>query len=179
MTYPSVGDNGPSVGAGERDTSDSVGPTIVGAGEGPATLPAYPPSAGEGVSTYPPGPSAAGIVVPRAVFHDDQGGYVVHGEMTADSSNPPPTADRDGDDGLPDIPRYEGPEVPGPGPGNALINPSAGNVGETEQGLADVNPAGPVFAPGDVPAASDRVVYPDTTQDTYPRGGGASVGPRG
>jgi hypothetical protein len=166
MTYPGVGDNGPSVGAGGRDESDAVGPMIVGAGDGPATLQAYPPAAATTDASYPPGPSAAGIVVPRAVFHDDQGAYVVHGEMTADSSNPPPVADRDHDAELPDIPRYEGPQVPDQ---PALVNPSAGTQGPAEQGMTDVNPQGRTFAPGDLPPAENRVVYPDTTQDVYPR----------
>jgi hypothetical protein len=112
MTYPSVGNEGPSVPAGGRDASDDFGPTIVGDN---------------------------GIEVPRAVFHTDSG-YVVHTEATADTAGGPPMRDSDGDDRLPDVPRYEGPAV-------AEQAPAPGTVGPT----------------------SDRVVYPDTTQDVYPR----------
>jgi hypothetical protein len=155
----------PNVPAGGTDTSDRYGPTVSGGGDNPATQPGYL-TATTGDATYPTGPSAAGIEVPRAVFHNDAGGYVVHSQMTADSSNAPPVTDRDGDDGLPDIPRYEGPSVADQA---AVVNPSAGTQGPTEQGLADVNPTGPTFGPGDVPASDTRQVYPDTTQDTYPR----------
>jgi hypothetical protein len=138
MTYPSVGNEGPSVPAGGRDASDDFGPTIVGDN---------------------------GIEVPRAVFHTDSG-YVVHTEATADTAGGPPMRDSDGDDRLPDVPRYEGPAVAEQAP---LINPSAGDQGPAEQGMADVNPQGPAPAPGTVGPTSDRVVYPDTTQDVYPR----------
>lgn len=124
-----------NVPAGARDTSDAFGPTLTG---------------------------AEGIEVPRAVFHNDQGGYVVHTAMTGDSSNPPPVADRDHDAELPDIPRYEGPSVPDQ---PALINPSAGMSSGAGGG---VNPIGAQPQPGDLGPYSDRQVYPDTTQG-FPR----------
>jgi hypothetical protein len=69
-----------------------------------------------------------------------------------------PTSDADGDNGLPDVARYEGPDVPTQEP---LVNPSAGTQGPPGGG---VNPMGPAVQPGDRGPASDRVVYPDTTQ---------------
>jgi hypothetical protein len=61
--------------------------------------------------------------------------------------------------------QYAGPAVPDQA---ALVNPSAGDQGPVEQGMADVNPQGPAPRPGSGPV-SDRQVYPDTTQDVYPR----------
>ena len=172
-----------NVPAGGEDTSDRFGPYITGGGDVPATIPGYPPNVATTDPTYPAGPSAAGISVPRAVFHDDRGQYVVHSDMTADSSNPPNVTDHDGDDGLPDVPRYEGPDMGDVDSRNVLpapmVNPSAGNQAGVEQGLANVNPVGPTFAPGDLPPSRLAQVVPDTTKDLYPRGGGASIGPRG
>lgn len=119
--------------AGERDTSDAFGPTVVG---------------------------VDGIEVPRAVFHSSDG-YVVHGEMTGDTVSPPPLRDTDSDDGLPDVPRYEGPQVADQ---VAVVNPSAGDTGPLESGMADVNPQGPAPVIGNsATATSTRQVYPDTT----------------
>lgn len=147
MTYPDTHGHDPSVPAGGTDTSDEFGPYISGSGTTPAPLKGYP-GYDTTSATYPPGPSSAGINVPRAVFHTGTG-YAVHGDLTADSSNGPPTADRDGDDGLPDVPRYEGPDVPLQAP---LINPSAGNQGPVESGMTDINPQGsPNPMPGAVP----------------------------
>lgn len=56
---------------------------------------------------------------------------------------------------------YRGPDVPMQA---ALVNPSAGNQGPVESGMADVNPQGPAPHPGSVPAPNTRQVYPDTTQ---------------
>lgn len=56
--------------------------------------------------------------------------------------------------------QYYGPAVPDQ---PALVNPSAGTQGPTEQGMNDVNPQGPAPRAGTGPV-SDRVVYPDTTQ---------------
>lgn len=124
-----------NVPAGDRDTSDAFGPSVTG---------------------------VDGITVPLAVFHNDQGGYVAHGAMTGDSSNPPPTADRDGDDGLPDIPRYEGPSVTEQAP---LINPSSGDSSPAGGG---VNPLGPTNSPGSTGPYSTAQVFPDTTVG-YPK----------
>lgn len=139
MTYPDVGSRGPSVAAGDTDTSDA---------------PAGAPSVESG-----------GISVPRAVFHTGAG-YVAHSDMTGASTNAPATHDTDGDDGLPDIPRYEGPAVSDadnalPAP---MVNPSAGNQGPQESGMTDINPQGVAPHPGTVGPVSDRVVFPDTTQ---------------
>ena len=64
-------------------------------------------------------------------------------------------------------PEYVGPDVPAQDP---LVNPSVGNQGPTGGG---VNPRGPdVYNPGMTPdsIASNRgQVYPDTTQDIFPR----------
>ncbi len=158
MTYPSTGGHDPSVPAGGTDTSDRFGPYITGSGEGVATQPGYLTSTMQD-GTYPIGPSAAGIEIPRAVFHDGNG-YVAHADVTADTANLPPTSDTDRDDGLPDVPRYEGPSVPDQ---PALVNPSAGMQGPVESGMTDINPQGPAPRPGTGPV-SDRVVYPDTTQ---------------
>lgn len=122
-----------NVPAGERDKSDAFGPSIVG---------------------------VDGITVPRAVFHSADG-YVVHGEMTGDTVSPPPLYDTDGDDGLPDVPRYEGPAVADQ---PAVVNPSAADTGPLESGMTDVNPIGPTFQPGDVPPSRLVQVYPDTTK---------------
>jgi hypothetical protein len=119
MTYPSTGGHGPSVPAGGRDTSDNPGPTI----------------------------EAMGIVVPRAVYHDGTG-YQPHRDRD-ESPTSVPISDPDRDDGLPDIPRYEGPTVADQA---ALLNPSAGNQGPAEQGMTDINPQGsPNPQPGSVP----------------------------
>lgn len=136
MTYPSTGGHDPSVPAGGTDRSDNPGPTIQG----------------------------YGMSVPRAVYHAGDG-YHAHRDRD-ETSTPVPVADRDRDDGLPDIPRYEGPTVADQ---PALVNPSVGNQGPVEQGMADVNPMGPAPHPGTVGPVSNRVVYPDTTQDIYPR----------
>lgn len=61
---------------------------------------------------------------------------------------------------------YVGPDVSEQVP---LINPSAGTQGPTEQGMANVNPQGPAPHPGSAGPASSRQVFPDTTQDVYPR----------
>ena len=171
-----------NVPAGGRDTSDDFGPTITGSGLRPAVIPGYPTDVATGDQSYSPTQGDT-ITVPRAVFHDADGGYVIHSEVTADTSNPPNVTDHDGDDGLPDVPRYEGPLMGDVDSHNALpapmVNPSAGNQGPTEQGMDDVNPTGQTFAPGDMPPNPLAQVVPDTTQDTYPRGGGASQGPRG
>lgn len=65
--------------------------------------------------------------------------------------------DVDRDDGLPDVTRYEGPNV---GVQEPLVNPSAGDgTGPIEQGMTDINPEGPVPTAG-VGPYSDRQVYP-------------------
>lgn len=161
-----------NVPAGGEDTSDKVGPYITGSGQNPAVIPGYPTDVATGDQSYSPTAAAdVSISVPRAVFHDDAGGYVAHSDMTADSSNPPNTTDHDGDDGLPDIPRYEGPAVSDadntlPAP---MLNPSAGNQGPNEEGMTDINPVGPTFGPGALPPSRLAQVVPDTTQDIYPR----------
>lgn len=100
--------------------------------------------------------------VPSAGFSNDQGNWTTHRGATGDTSNPPPTADRDGDDGLPDMPMYEGPQVSDQ---PALINPSAGVQGPHEQGPTDINPVGLVERPGDVPVSRFAQVFPSTTID--------------
>lgn len=72
-------------------------------------------------------------------------------------------ADVDRDDGLPDVARYEGPDVAVQDP---LVNPSGGvGTGPVEQGMDDVNPQGQAPTPGSGPF-SDRQVFPDTSVDT-------------
>src|SRR5947207_429323 len=100
-----------NVPAGGEDTSDKFGPYITGSGQRPAVIPGYPSDVATGDQSYSPTAADGSISVPRAVFADDAGAYVVHTQMTADSSNPPNVTDHDGDDGLPDVPRYEGPAV--------------------------------------------------------------------
>lgn len=175
-----------NVPAGGVDTSDAFGPTITGSGQRPAVIPGYPTDVATGDQSYSPTAAQGGdITVPRAVFHDDRGGYVAHSDMTADSSNPPNVTDHDGDDGLPDVPRYEGPDMGDVDSHNALpapmVNPSAGNQGPQEQGMADVNPQGPAPVIGNsVTAQQPLQVLPDTTVDNYPRGADrTSIGPRG
>lgn len=161
-----------NVPAGGEDTSDKFGPYISGSGQRPIVIPGYPSDVATGDQSYSPTGSDATISVPRAVFHDDQGGYVVHSEMTADSSNPPNITDHDGDDGLPDVPRYEGPDMGDVDSHNVLpapmLNPSAGTQGPAESGMTDINPVGPYPTPGVAPADRPQVV-PDTTVDNYPR----------
>jgi hypothetical protein len=66
-------------------------------------------------------------------------------------------ADTDRDDGLPDVARYEGPDVPTQEP---LINPSSGpGTGPIENAATDINPIGPAPVAGTGPY-SDRQVYP-------------------
>jgi hypothetical protein len=156
----------PGAGPGEPDTRHTVGPYIDGGPAAMVTLPGYPPNVGTTDPTYPAGPSAAGISVPRAVMYSADG-YVPHASMTADDPvHGPPITDTDGDDGLPNVPRYEGPPVSDannalPAP---LVNPSAGNQGPAERGMSDVNPLGaPVVSPGDVPPSRFAQVVPDTT----------------
>jgi hypothetical protein len=172
-----------NVPAGGTDTSDAFGPTVTGSGLRPTVIPGFPTDVATGDQSYSPtAADVATITVPRAVFHDDQGRTVVHGEMTADSSNGPNITDHDGDDGLPDVPRYEGPLMGDTDSHNVLpapmLNPSAGVQGPTENGMDDINPTGPLPTPG-VGAPDRPQVVPDTTQDTYPRGDGASQGPVG
>lgn len=107
--------HGPSVPAGGVDDSNSPGPSI----------------------------TAMGITVPRAVYHDGAG-YHPHGDRD-DTATMVPTGDPDRDDGLPDVPRYEGPAVADQ---PALVNPSAGTQGPSGSG---VNPMGSSPVPGDVP----------------------------
>ncbi len=124
--------------AGDRDTSDGVGPSLTG---------------------------VDGIVVPRAVMYGE-GGFQSHRTATGDTVTAPPLRDRDGDGGLPDHPRYEGPSVADQAP---IVNPSAGVTGPAEQGPTDINPTGPVPTLGSSTAPSARQAYPDTTKDSYPR----------
>jgi hypothetical protein len=160
--------------AGGTDTL--AGPTLTGSGARPAVIPGYPSDVATGDQSYSETGTAETITVPRAVFQDNTGAFVVHGEMTADSSNGPNITDNDGDDGLPDMSRYEGPMVLDATP---MLNPSAGTQGPTESGGPDdINAQGPAPTPGVAPPDRPQVV-PDTTVDNYPRGGGASQGPRG
>jgi hypothetical protein len=103
-----------NVPAGGKDRSDAFGPTVVG---------------------------VDGIEVPRAVMHGS-GGYQTHASMTGDTTVAPALRDTDGDDGLPDLPRYEGPSVSDQ---PALLNPSAGTQGPAGGG---VNPMGESPVPG-------------------------------
>lgn len=69
-----------------------------------------------------------------------------HADLSPDNVMAIPLVDYDGDDGLPDVARYEGPSVPLQEP---LINPSAGDQGPPGVSL---NPQGsPDPHPGSVP----------------------------
>lgn len=110
--------HGPSIPAGGTDDAKSPGPHI----------------------------EADGVSVPRAVYHDGTG-YQAHRDRDEGATSIP-NRDADNDDGLPDVPRYEGPAVADQ---PALVNPSAGNQGPAERGMTDVNPQGPAPVPGSVP----------------------------
>jgi hypothetical protein len=99
--------------------------------------------------TYPTVPNGLGPDVPA-------GGVDMDGEMLSPMNHP---SDGPGVNyGMP--PQYAGPEVPEQAP---LVNPSAGNQGPVESGMADVNPQGPAPHPGSVGPSSRGGVYPDTT----------------
>lgn len=118
-------------------------------GHGPSV-----PAGGVDRSDSPAGAPTAGGV-PRAAYYDGSAYHAHRDRGTEDTSVP--TSDPDRDDGLPDVPRYEGPSVPEQAP---LVNPSAGTQGPSERGMTDVNPRGAAPHPGSTgPVNTDQAPH--------------------